>query len=116
MSGVAPVPQRSAEVHERAFLDTICSLCDERVLLTLAGVERLVQVLPGGPGQAIRAAEAVSGDAEIVDETCDADGAATILFLPAGTQPSGQDDLLLWLLLVCDAPMFELYRIQKEQT
>ena len=49
----------------------------------------------------------MSGDAEaeIVDETCDADGAAAILFLPdgeaewhrvaAGIQPSGQDDLLL---------------------
>ena len=34
---------------------------------------------------------------------------------PAGIQPSGQDDLLLWLFRVCRAPMFVLYRILKEQ-
>ena len=84
MAGVAPVLDRSAEIHEGALLHTTRNICDERVVLALAGVEAFVQVLPGRPGHPVGAAEAVSGDAEIVDEACDADCAATVSFLPDG--------------------------------
>lgn len=46
-----------AEVLESAFLDTIRNLSDERVVLTLAGIERLLHVLPENPGHPVCASE-----------------------------------------------------------
>ena len=82
MAGITPVLHGSTEVHEGSFLHTGCDLCDERVVLSLTGVERLVDVLPGRPRHPVHAAEPVCRHAEIVDEARDADGPAAILFLP----------------------------------
>ena len=82
MVGVAPVPERGAEVHERALLDTAGYLTDERIVLALGGVEGFVEVLPGGPGHPVGAAESVSSDAEVVDEARYADGTAAVSLLP----------------------------------
>ena len=56
----------------------------------LDGVEPFVEILLGGPFEAVVAAEAVGGDAEVIDEAADADGAAAVEFLLYG-EPDGHD-------------------------
>ena len=82
--GIEPVPEGVSEVHERAFGDAAGNFGHERVVLLFAGIEGLVEVLPGWPGQVVGAAEAVGSDAEVVDEPVYADGAAAIPVLLDG--------------------------------
>ena len=70
MFRIAPVHDSGAEVHD--FLHAAGNLQDERVVLALAAVERLVEVLPEQPRHSVRAAEAVSRHAEVVDEPSNA--------------------------------------------
>ena len=81
---VSPVGQGFAEVHEGTFGDAGCDFGRERVVLALAGIELLVDVLPGGPWEAVIAAEAVGGDGEVVAEPVYSDGAAAVLLLLLG--------------------------------
>ena len=69
VGGVAPVVDGGAEVVYGTFGDSVGDLGHEGELFVLAGVELFVEVLPGWPGQPVGAAEAMSGDAEVVDET-----------------------------------------------
>ena len=95
--GISPVGDGGAEVADGAFRYAVRDFCDEGELFLLTGVEFFVEVLPRWPGQSVGAAEAVGGDAEVVDETSDADGAAAVGLLldgesqraacPAGTWP-----------------------------
>ena len=91
MTEVALVPDSSAEVHECPFLHTRRHLHDERLVLSLEGIERLVQVLPGRPRHSVRAAEAVGSHTEVVDEPGNTDGASTVSFLPE-IEPECQQD------------------------
>ena len=84
MTRVAPVLHGSAKVHQRAFLHAARDLRNERVVLSLGFIERLVEVLPRRPGHAVRAAETVSRHAEVVDEASDTDSASAVSFLSDG--------------------------------
>ena len=84
MVSVAPVLDGGAKVHESAFGDAVGDCGDEGVILAFAGIEGFVEVLPRGPGQAVGAAEAVCGDAEVVDEPVDANGSPAVALLLDG--------------------------------
>ena len=81
MVSVAPVLDGGAKVHEGAFGDSAGYCGYEGVILAFAGVEGFVKVLPRGPGQTVGAAEAVSGDAEVVDESGDSEGTVAVALL-----------------------------------
>ena len=81
MVSVAPVLDGGAKVHEGAFGDSAGYFGYEGVILAFVGVEIFVEVLPRRPGQTVGAAEAVSGDAEVVDEPGDADGSVAVALL-----------------------------------
>ena len=65
-----------------ALGDVLRHLGGEEEQFLLDGVEGFVEVLSGRPEQAVAATEGVGGDAEVVREACDADGAAGALLLP----------------------------------
>ena len=81
MARVAPVSQGGPEVHEGSILHAAGDFAGERVVLALGRVECLVEILPGRPGHTVCAAEAVRNDAESVEESGYADGAAAVSLL-----------------------------------
>ena len=81
MVSVAPVLDGGAKIHEGAFGDSAGYFGYEGVILAFVGVEIFVEVLPRRPGQTVGTAETVSGDAEVVDEPGDADGAVAVALL-----------------------------------
>ena len=81
MISVAPILDGGAEVHEGAFGDSAGYYGYEEVILAFAGVEGFVKVLPRRPWQTVGSAEAVSGDAEVVDEPGDSDGTVAVALL-----------------------------------
>ena len=81
---IEPVAEGVSKIHEGAFGDAAGDFGYEGEVLLLASIEGLVEVLPGGPRHVIGAAEAVGGDAEVVDEPVYADGAAAVPVLVDG--------------------------------
>ena len=87
---VAPVLYCGAEVVDGAVDDAVRDFLQEGGIVVLGFVDSLVEVLLGGPGEAVGATEAVGGDAEVVHEARYADGAARVSGLPY-REPDGHD-------------------------